>query len=131
MLRKACKSHVDYLKRAAAAKGCDRHLFGLKMLLKPGEDVPRLFRSPIFSRSSHWRVSTSNLTHPDFDNWGWGEVVPDGVGIAYSIHPDRCVFNVTARRECNYSERLTHLIEECLVEIQRLFALEKSAKSKL
>eukprot|EP00520_Triparma_pacifica_P001263 CAMPEP_0118647398 /NCGR_PEP_ID=MMETSP0785-20121206/8583_1 /TAXON_ID=91992 /ORGANISM="Bolidomonas pacifica, Strain CCMP 1866" /LENGTH=537 /DNA_ID=CAMNT_0006539485 /DNA_START=242 /DNA_END=1853 /DNA_ORIENTATION=- len=117
LFRKAAEGHVRYLKLAAKGQGVDRHMFGLKMLLKPREKVPALFNNPLFAASKTWRVSTSHLTHPEFDNWGWGEVVPDGVGIAYSIHPDRCVFNVTARRETNYSRRLSHLLDEALMEV--------------
>jgi carnitine O-acetyltransferase len=116
LLRKAANSHVGYLKKAAKGEGVDRHMFGLKMLLKPREKVPELFNNPIFNAAKTWRVSTSHLTHPSFDNWGWGEVVPNGVGIAYSIHGDRCVFNVTARKDTGYSRRLAQLLEDGMVE---------------
>ena len=50
---------------------------GLRLLRKPGEDCD-LFKTPVFYRTGHWFISTSNLTSEYFANWGWGEVVPDG-----------------------------------------------------
>ena len=102
----------------------DRHMFGLSMLVDKREDAPSLFSDEAYKRAKTWRVSTSHLTHPKFDNWGWGEVVPDGVGVAYSIHPNRCVFNVTARKDTGYSQRLAYLLEEALVEMRQLLEKE-------
>ncbi|KAA0146730.1 hypothetical protein FNF29_07851 [Cafeteria roenbergensis] len=31
------------------------------------------------------------------ENWGWGQVVPDGVGVAYSLHAGRIQLSVTKR----------------------------------
>ena len=70
------------------------------------------------------------MTHKNFDNWGWGEVVPDGVGVAYSIHPTHCVFNVTALKSTNYSKRLAHLLGVSLTEMKSLFDFDLP-KSKL
>ena len=50
---------------------------GLKLLRLPGEVCP-LLDNPAFARTSHWQVSTSNLTSEYYTNWGWGQVVPDG-----------------------------------------------------
>lgn len=86
LLKNAVDAHVKYTGWAAKAQGVDRHFFGLSMLVKDGEKAPDLYSDPVFIRSKRWRVSTSHLTHPKFDGWGYGEVVPDGVGLAYSIH---------------------------------------------
>ena len=48
-------------------------------------------------RSARWRISTSNLTLPGVSLWGWGEVVPDGIGVAYSVHRDRLHFHVCSQ----------------------------------
>jgi len=129
-LRDAVDAHVLYLRRAAAGLGCDRHLLGLAMLVAKGEDPPPLFSNPLLLRSKSWRVSTSNLSHPNFDNWGYGEVVPDGVGLAYSIGADSLVFNVTALAKHGYVDRLVHLLEEALLEMQDLHKTE-APRSKL
>jgi len=78
LLKDAATSHVNFLKNAAGAKGVDRHMLGLSLLIKDGETSPEIFSDEVYCRAKHWRVSTSNLSHPKFDNWGYGEVVPDG-----------------------------------------------------
>jgi len=131
LLRNAVMSHVEYMKNAGQGMGVDRHLLGLSMLIHEGEKSPELYSNPLFIRSKRWRVSTSHLSHPKFDNWGFGEVVPDGVGIGYGIKPDSCIFNITARREHDWTDRLNHLLEEALIEMRLLNDLEKPPSSKL
>ena len=129
LLREAVSSHSKYIGMAAKAMGVDRHFLGLALSLKEGETAPSLFSHPLYARAKTWRVSTSHLTHPRFDSWGYGEVVPDGVGLAYSIHANHCMFCITSLREHDYPERLSHLLEEALLEMQTLNELEQSAPS--
>ena len=72
LLRLAVDSHVKYLNKASKGKGADRHLLGMAMLVRPGEEVPTLYSHPLYARAKRWRVSTSHLTHPKFDSWGFG-----------------------------------------------------------
>ena len=72
LLRLATDQHVQYLVKAGTGKGVDRHFFGLSMYLKDGEERPALFSHPLFLRSKRWRLSTSHLMHPRFDNLGFG-----------------------------------------------------------
>ena len=81
LLSGAIDSHVKYMRGAAQGLGVDRHLLGLALLVKDGEEPPALLVDPVTKRSKHWRVSTSHLSHPRFDNWGKGEVVPDGKNL--------------------------------------------------
>ena len=129
LLKEAVSSHVKYIGNAAKAMGVDRHLLGLAMSVKEGENAPDLFSHPLTARSKTWRVSTSHLTHPRFDSWGYGEVVPNGVGLAYSIHPNSCMFCITALKEHGWPERLSYLLEEALLEMQALNELEMAAPS--
>jgi carnitine O-acetyltransferase len=131
LLQKATTAHVKYIVMAAQAQGVDRHFFGLSMLVEDGEETPPLFSDKVFIRSKRWRVSTSHLTHPKFANWGFGEVVPDGVGIAYSILPRSCLFNITALDETEWEHKLSELLEEALLEMQRLVELDQTPASKL
>ena len=131
LLQKATSAHVKFIGSAAQAQGVDRHFFGLSMLVEEGEDAPTLFSDPVFNRSKRWRVSTSHLTHPKIANWGFGQVVPDGVGIGYSIHPRSCIFNITALEETGWADELSQHIEEALLEMQRLVELDQTPTSKL
>jgi hypothetical protein len=51
-------------------------------------------------------------------------VVPDGVGLSYSIHPKHCVFNITALKKHQWTARLCDLLDECLFEVQTLIEME-------
>ena len=128
LFEKAVVAHVKYIGKAAQALGVDRHFFGLSMLAND-DPLPDLFADPTFQRSKHWRVSTSHLTHPRFENWGYGEVVPDGVGLSYSIHPRHCVFNITSLKEHAWSDKLSQLLEDSLLEIRRILEAKEDASN--
>eukprot|EP00561_Arcocellulus_cornucervis_P002187 CAMPEP_0185827164 /NCGR_PEP_ID=MMETSP1322-20130828/31915_1 /TAXON_ID=265543 /ORGANISM="Minutocellus polymorphus, Strain RCC2270" /LENGTH=703 /DNA_ID=CAMNT_0028524895 /DNA_START=96 /DNA_END=2207 /DNA_ORIENTATION=- len=131
LLRDAVGSHVKYITEAAKGKGVDRHFLGLSMMVEDGEEAPALYAHPVFARAKTWRVSTSHLTHKNFDNWGFGEVVSNGVGVGYAVKADCCVFNITARKEHQWTERLSHLLEEALLEMQILVEMDKAPSSRL
>ena len=130
-LKSAVEAHVKYMAAAAKGQAIDRHLLGMRLLVEDEGKCPSMFKHPLYARAKTWRVSTSHLTHSKFDNWGWGEVEPDGVGIAYSIGDNRCTFNVTAMRDRKLARPLAHLLEEALLEIRDLLDLERMGKSKL
>jgi carnitine O-acetyltransferase len=129
VFRSAVKNHVDYVSQAALAEGVDRHLLGLSMIKRESQPTPALYDDPLFQRAKRWRVSTSHLTHPNFDGWGYGQVVPDGIGLAYSIHPQHCVFNITALKRTGWTEQLSQLLEEALLEIRTLIEMDAKLSS--
>jgi carnitine O-acetyltransferase len=116
LLRDAAKSHVDYISNAARALGVDRHFLGLSMMIGEGEDPPDLFSDQLFLRSKRWVVSTSTLPVVP----GFGPVVEDGVGVAYDVQANCCIFTITCRREMKYSEALAHHLEVALLEMKGL-----------
>jgi carnitine O-acetyltransferase len=125
LLQEAAITHAKYTGLAVNAQGVDRHFLGLSMLVKDGEKAPTLYSHPLFIRSKRWRVSTSQLTHPRFSLWGYGEVVPDGVGLAYAVLPRSCQFNITALREQEWTDKLAELLEEALLEMRMLVEMDK------
>jgi len=131
LLRKAVVSHGKYISKASKGNGVDRHLFGMSMLADDKDKMPAIYSDPLFIRSKTWRVSTSHLTHPKFENWGFGEVVPDGLGVAYGVKSDACVFCITARKEHCWTERVCHLLEEALLEMEYINVGDKPPKSRL
>lgn len=131
LLRKATKTHAAYTGMAANAQGVDRHLLGLAMMVGNGEVTPALFSDPVFARAKKWRASTSQLTHPRFNVWGYGEVVPDGVGLAYAVNQRSCVFCISALRTTGWTDKLSELLEEALLEMRGLVEADKVATSKL
>lgn len=73
LFRRAIARHLQYAAWAADGQGVDRHLFGLKKMLKDGEPIPKIYQDPAFSKTNHWELSTSQLSSPFFDGWGYGE----------------------------------------------------------
>jgi len=108
---------------ASTGHGVDRHFFGLQMILGNHGDsdasAPRLFSHPIFQESKTWRVSSSTVPHAP----GFGPVVSNGVGIAYEILPESCVFTCTARTERGYADHVCHYLEESLLELRDLITV--------
>ncbi|KAH8116536.1 carnitine acetyl transferase [Phellopilus nigrolimitatus] len=125
LLQEAAKRHIQLAKDAGNAQGVDRHLFGLKKLVKEGEEVPALFSDPLVVRSSHWVLSTSAVFSKHFDAYGWGEVVPDGFGVAYMTgFEDKLFFNLTSRTEMPLSE-LAAEIERAAQDMYDLFSKQE------
>jgi carnitine O-acetyltransferase len=118
--RKAIDAHVKYMADAVEGHGCDRHLLGLRLSLREGEARPSIFTDPAYAYTSHWFLSTSQLTSEYFDGYGWGEVVPDGYGIAYMVKEDSLHFNIVARKEMDV-EAMGRWIEEACGDMLHVF----------
>jgi len=70
LMRKAAASHIKYAGLAANGQGVDRHFFGLKKLLQPGEEIPSIYKDPAFTESCNWILSTSQLSSEYLTCWG-------------------------------------------------------------
>ncbi|KAA1469045.1 carnitine acetyl transferase [Dentipellis sp. KUC8613] len=117
----AAKKHVELAKAAGAGEGVDRHLLGLKLSLEKGEPVPELFEDALVKRSSYWALSTSAVFSRHFEVYGWGEVVPDGFGVAYMTgFDDYLQYTITSRKEMPNAEFVEE-IERAAEELYTLF----------
>ncbi|KAB5589040.1 Carnitine O-acetyltransferase [Ceratobasidium theobromae] len=125
LFRAAIKHHLTYAQWAADGQGVDRHLFGLKQMLKPGEPTPDIYTDPSYGRSNHWELSTSQLSSDYFDGWGYGEVVPDGYGLSYSIADDYIRWTVTSLKKD--SATLKHYLAEAATETKQM--MDRAAKA--
>ncbi|KDE09052.1 hypothetical protein MVLG_00770 [Microbotryum lychnidis-dioicae p1A1 Lamole] len=95
-LRKAAATHIKRAGEAADGQGVDRHLFGLRKLLKEGEKLPALYKDPTFAQSGNWVLSTSQLASEYFEGWGYGEVVDEGYGLSYAVNANSLRFIITS-----------------------------------
>lgn len=137
--RAAIKAQGAYMADCVNAHGVDRHLFGLKKSILPGESVPSLFTDPAYAYSSHWYLSTSQLSSEYFDGYGWGQVVNDGFGVAYMIKKRALQFNVASVKDLEVHGKKyingTHHFKQCLEdaanELGELLATELPADAKL
>ncbi|TPX60759.1 hypothetical protein SpCBS45565_g07413 [Spizellomyces sp. 'palustris'] len=121
--RKAVGSHVKYMNDAVENKGVDRLWLGLKLSLKPGEPVPAFFKDPAFEYSKHWFLSTSQISSEYYDGYGWGEVVPDGFGIAYMVKERSLHLNVASLNEMR-ADRMHFYLAEALRDMRTVFEAE-------
>jgi carnitine O-acetyltransferase len=122
-MKKAIEAHVENMKCAKQGQGVDRyqkanqvklflhlfvlnvlifrnlirHLFGLRRMLDEGEAVPALFTDAAFTKSSHWRLSTSHCGSKALKLFGFGPVVPDGFGVGYAVKNDNISFTITGK----------------------------------
>lgn len=131
-LKAATEAHSAYIGKASKGQGCDRHLLGLKFLVKPGETMPKLYSDPGYTRSNHWAISTSGLVGELMDGWGFGEVVPDGIGVGYSVGEQWIRYTVSSRHpQEQWAHRMTANLENALVLMTRIcesqMAKEKAA----
>ncbi|KAF5374161.1 hypothetical protein D9615_008834 [Tricholomella constricta] len=132
LFQRAVARHMQYAAWAADGQGVDRHLFGLKKLVRTeeGEEVPALYTDEAFAKSSHWELSTSQLSSPYFDGWGYGEVVPDGYGLSYSIGDNYIRWTITSLKL--RTEVLQHYLAEAATEIRDMMeAARKAEEAKL
>ncbi|KAJ7600807.1 acyltransferase ChoActase/COT/CPT [Mycena floridula] len=129
LFRAAVTRHLQYSAWAADGQGVDRHLFGLKKLLKQGESVPELYTDESFSATNHWELSTSQLSSPYFDGWGYGEVVPDGYGLSYSIGDDYIRWTITSLKRG--TAELKHYLAEAATETRAMMERASAIKQKL
>ncbi|KAF8909292.1 acyltransferase ChoActase/COT/CPT [Gymnopilus junonius] len=127
----ATRKHVSLAKAGGQGQGVDRHLFGLRKVLKESEGLPELYDDPVFKRSSYWVLSTSAIFSKHFPVYGWGEVVPDGFGVAYVTgYDDRLQYTITSRKEMPNAR----FVKEVGKAAQDLYALHSSVppvKAKL
>ncbi|KAF9411733.1 Carnitine O-acetyltransferase mitochondrial [Podila epigama] len=117
--RAAVARHAQYTAWAVDGQAVDRHLLGLRLIRSPDEEVPELFKDPVFTRSSRWRLSTSQISDDCFIAYGWGEVVPDGFGCAYMVKESELYFCITSLHLG--SRDLGQYIVDALVDMKYTF----------
>lgn len=63
LLKSAIQTHTSLSREAATGRGIDRHLLGLRLMMRPeaGEKAA-LFDDPLFDKSQEWKLSTSALS---------------------------------------------------------------------
>ncbi|KAG8220958.1 acyltransferase ChoActase/COT/CPT [Butyriboletus roseoflavus] len=144
LLRDVVKKHTQLAQEATIGEGVDRHMLGLRLSQPSSLSAPALFTDPLYTRSSHWTLSTSAVFSSHLGVYGWGEVVPDGFGVAYMtgfdgvstmphfderkdthvrmfLTTDYLQFTITSRVEMPNAE-FTEEIGKAAEELYKLFA---------
>ena len=104
-------------------------ILGLRLSLKPDEPKPAIFQDPAYAKTSHWNLSTSQITSEYYDGYGWGEVVADGYGIAYMVKENSLQFNLASQFLNNHV--LEHYLHEAMDEMKVVFEATIPIKAKL
>nr|CAD7260010.1 unnamed protein product [Timema shepardi] len=95
----AINYHKNYAIECVNGHGVDRHLLGLKLIaVENGLEVPALFKDPAYIRSTHFRISTSQVPMRSDGVLSFGPVVPDGYGICYNPRNLDINFSISAFR---------------------------------
>ncbi|KIY00362.1 uncharacterized protein Z520_04047 [Fonsecaea multimorphosa CBS 102226] len=130
LFRAAVQAHVQYTADASDGYGVDRHLFGLKKLIQPGEETPEVFNDPAYTYSSTWYISSSQLSSEYFNGYGWSQVVDQGWGIAYMINENSLQFNIVSKKlGC---ERMSFYLNEAANDVRdMLLPSMETPKAKL
>ncbi|KAL1919862.1 uncharacterized protein VTP21DRAFT_1794 [Calcarisporiella thermophila] len=129
LCRRACKTHTKYMIDCFEGRSIDRHLLGLRKSLLPNEPLPSLFADPAYYSSSHYSLSTSQLSCEHFDGYGWGETVPDGYAVAYSLNNKFMHFNIACLKTMQ-AEKMHQAIKEAADDMLRIFERELKLKAK-
>jgi len=115
VLRNAVRVHSALVKECARGKGVDRHLFALKCIAEKHElPVPDFFRSEPWKMLNHTILSTSNCGNPSLALFGFGPVVPDGLGIGYIIKDNGLNYAICSkhRQTARYAMTLEAVLKE-------------------
>ncbi|KAJ3272524.1 hypothetical protein HDV01_005475 [Terramyces sp. JEL0728] len=124
LFRKAIATQSNYMKDAAYGKGIDRHMLGLRCMIKPDEmEKATMFTDPAYITSMTFRLSSSNMSPGRNFYGGFGPVVFDGYGINYAIDKDNLKFSISAKRSCTETKiyRLRDELEKVFKDLCILF----------
>lgn len=128
----ACKQHVKYLTEAADGKGVDRHLFGLLQMLKENEEIPAIFKDPVFKYSSNWFISSSQVPSEYFQSWGWSQVIDEGFGLAYLVNSEWLHVHISSKKGFGLNSAYLKLyLIEAANEMKAVLSTQLPAKAKL
>ena len=124
------ESHKRFVVQASNGQGVDRHLLGLRCMLKEGEEMPALF-DDIYLRSLSFNLSTSNVSPGEvYDGLGFGPATESGYGINYSLAPGSIRFSVCSRRT-NQRKHDSQTMRDAIIKTLKDLHTILSLKSKL
>ncbi|KAJ2459214.1 hypothetical protein GGI03_005610, partial [Coemansia sp. RSA 2337] len=95
--QQAIATQVELSRAAAAGKGVDRHLLGLRVQIQTPEEAERawLFQDKSYVKSMSFGLSTSNVSPGERFRGGFAPVIKDGYGINYAMDKNDLKFSVS------------------------------------
>ncbi|KAF8907306.1 acyltransferase ChoActase/COT/CPT [Gymnopilus junonius] len=124
LLQQAISSHARRTKEAMTGRGFDRHILGLRLLLRPlhGESAS-LFEDELFDCSTQWKLSTSGLSAGLlFKGTGFGTMYEDGYGINYLAAPEIVKFGIESKycSPLTSTQEFKEAISNAMIDMQVL-----------
>ena len=123
-VRAFLSAHRKLLVDATNGQGVDRHILGLRCMVNPNEQMPKVFTpaDPLFSRALSFDLSTSNVSPGDlYDGLGFGLATTSGYGVNYSISRDSIRYCVTCVNDVNDTDKASkfgNMVADCLVQLR-------------
>ncbi|KAF2897173.1 hypothetical protein ILUMI_09001 [Ignelater luminosus] len=130
-LKAAIQSHKQYTVDAVNGYGVDRHLLGLKLSAKEmGLSVPEIFQDPSFVRSTHMRISTSQVATKCDGFMCYGPIEDDGYGCCYNPRDNDINIAVSAfaSNKDTSAKQFRTALENSLVDMETLLIKTQKAK---
>jgi carnitine O-acetyltransferase len=132
VFKKACESHIAYIRDASEGYGCDRHILGMKLIAKEvGVDHP-FFSLPAHTKTTHWNLSTSQLPSKHSVT-GFGPVVQDGYGVFYNLRGQQLNFHISSYKSAKTTDaiKMSKSLKETLLDIQAMCRAANTPQAKL
>lgn len=134
-LRAAVDGHKKYTIDAMTGKGVDRLLLGLKLTARENNmEVPAFYADESFVKSTHFRLSTSQVASAHRAFMCYGPAVEDGYGLCYNPRDNDMLFAVSAFPGCpeTNAREMGNALFEALNDMHQLLARAgEKPKSKL
>lgn len=127
----AVNAHKRYVLDAVRGLGVDRHLLGLKSLaVEKAVGVPELYLDAGYVRSTHFRISSSQVSARHASFMCYGPLVPDGYGCCYNPRDDGMLFGVSAYNSCSETSavRFGEAIRQSLVDMHDVLVASPKAR---
>ena len=97
LFHKAAKAHTNAVTRISRGRGFAHHLYALQEVRNEGEEVPSLFKDPIYSKTRPGKIMTDCVDWEDaISEGGYAMPDPEHVWVHYQVDEERCRFAIKA-----------------------------------
>ena len=117
------EEHRRYSIDAWNGQAIDRHLFGLQILANQQGMSPRFFSDTGYTRSTHMRISSSQLPNNCYKYAGYAPLVEDGYGVCYNPQAFVIHFVVTSFNSCPHTvtaDKFSQVLIQSLMTVKQL-----------
>ena len=121
LLRKALKSHSNYLRKSCQGMGIDRHLLGLRMTAAGNNiPMPSIFTDSSYTLMNTFELSTSSMAVTHYEDYlGFGAPSPTSYGCCYCMTSDCLKMVISGNSLCTEKNvnRFHNHIEQAMIDL--------------